>query len=121
MNRVLLHTMPKFHEYSETFGTKYNCPDYRGVLILEVHFYCIGTATNCPDYRGVLIIEVSLSLSVHNSRFDCNAIPKICEIAKKLYPPRNFPSIQYIAIVCMVVYQLCFMCVMYCTSVLVIL
>ena len=44
-----------------TLGTKYNCSDYRGVLILEVHLYCIGTTTNCPDS-----IEVSIFLSVHN-------------------------------------------------------
>ena len=38
-----------------------NCPDYRGVLIPQVHLsprlYCNGTTTDCPYCIGVLISE----------------------------------------------------------------
>ena len=46
--------------YSGHLGTPKNCPDYRGVLISQVHLYtlyCNGTTTDCPYYRGVLISE----------------------------------------------------------------
>ena len=44
-----------------------HCPDYRSVLISEVHIYIV-----MGPRLTVLIIEVSLFQSVHNSRFDCS-------------------------------------------------
>ena len=71
--------------YSRHLWTKKNCPDYRGVLISEVHLYTLYIAMG-PQltvliievslFQSVLIIEVSLFQSVHNSRFHytCNRI-----------------------------------------------
>ena len=35
------------------------CPDYRGVLISQVHLYCNGTTTDCPYYRGVRVSTIA--------------------------------------------------------------
>ena len=46
---------------SRQLGTSLKCPDYQGVLILQVNLHvnalCFGTITNCPDYGGVPIFK----------------------------------------------------------------
>ena len=41
-------------------GTNKKCPDYHGVLIIQVRLYDnapFGTITKCVDYAGVLIFK----------------------------------------------------------------
>ena len=47
--------------YSGTclFWMTYNCPDYRGVLILEVHLYCIRSSEPKPI---ILITDISIHM-----------------------------------------------------------
>ena len=56
--------------YSGHLGTPKNCPDYRGVLISQVHYFIHIYIAMGPQLT-VLIIKVSLFQSVHNNRFDC--------------------------------------------------
>ena len=54
--------------YYGHLGTNKKCPDYQGVLILQVSLSDkapFGTITKCVDYAGALIT------SVLNNRFHC--------------------------------------------------
>ena len=47
--------------YYGHLGTNHKCPDYQGVLIVQVSLYDkaapFGTITKCVDYAGVLIVR----------------------------------------------------------------
>ena len=58
----VLHYMKHVHVHETCTCT---CPDYRGVLISQVHLY-----TFILSQLTVLIIEVSIFQSVLNNRFD---------------------------------------------------
>ena len=57
--------------YYGHLGTNQRCPDYQGVLIIQVSLYDkapFGTIARCPDYAGVTFSSVLIN------RFHCTLL-----------------------------------------------
>ena len=56
---MYMHTVkPVYSGHFETYDTVLIMEVSLFQRFINTHLYCIGTDTTCPDYRGVLISEV---------------------------------------------------------------